>query len=354
MVRAKSGMAAQQLETLWASGTLTGMTDAQLLGRFSEARDARGESAFRELIERHGAMVMGVCRRILRRPHDADDAFQATFLVLVRKARSIRVHESLGPWLHSVAYRTALRARAHASRYQQTDWEPADTSSTEEERAFQLDLRPLLQEELGRLPDKYREPIVLCHLEGKSHEEAARLLDWPVGTVSGRLSRGRQLLKSRLERRGLAASSLLLPAPWHELASPVSISLIEATAANATRFAAAQAVPASILALTRGVLRTMLLNKLKTASIILLVLGAVSGGAGVWARLASSAGQAPQPPGKPDPATPQAGVAAKPSDPPAPREWVTLESLGRIREYSQLGQPPRAAYVACERLDSGG
>ena len=156
MVKAKSGLAVQQLESLWDTGTLTGMSDAQLLARFSETGDSRRDSAFGELISRHGPMVMGVCRQILRRPHDADDAFQATFLVLVRKARSIHVRESLGPWLYSVAYRTALRARSAASRYRQGDWVPHANGPTPEEHAEELDLRSLLQEELGRLPEKYR------------------------------------------------------------------------------------------------------------------------------------------------------------------------------------------------------
>ncbi len=119
---------ARQLEVLWTSGTLTGLSDAQLLGQFAESRnrDATSESAFRELVNRHGPMVMGVCRQILRRPHDADDAFQATFLVLVRKARSIRVGDSLAPWLYGVAYRTAHRARTIASRYRPADVEPME------------------------------------------------------------------------------------------------------------------------------------------------------------------------------------------------------------------------------------
>jgi RNA polymerase sigma factor (sigma-70 family) len=340
MGNATVGVPGQQLEALWASGTLIGLSDAQLLARFSEARDTRGEAAFRELIDRHAAMVMGVCRHILRSPHDADDAFQATFLVLVKKARSIRVHESLGPWLHGVAYRTALRARAQTARYRQADSEPADAGSTQGEHVFQLDARPVLHEELGRLPDKYRAPIVLCHLEGKSHEEAARLLDWPVGTVSGRLSRGRQLLKSRLQRRGLSASSLLLPGAWHELSSPVSISLIEATAVNAIRFAAAQTVPASILALTRGVLRTMLLNKTKTVAIAVFLIGAVSGSAGVWARLASDGGAQPRPGGSPTPGDPQRSVAGKlegkPGAPPRIGVRGTLD-FGKAQSFPIMG-----------------
>ena len=191
MIPSKSSSVVRQLDVLWTSGSLTGVSDAQILRQFAEVRDTTGESAFRELIDRHGSMVMGVCRQILRDPHDADDAFQATFLVLVCKARWIRVGESLAPWLYGVAYRTAQRARAIASRYRSTaveQLEEAMESSSDGNCHF--DLRPLLYDELNRLPSKYREPIVLCHLEGKTHEEAARPLHWPVGTVSGRLSRG--------------------------------------------------------------------------------------------------------------------------------------------------------------------
>ena len=173
------------------------------------------EAAFRELVNRHGPMVLGVCRQILRHPHDADDAFQATFLVLVRKARSIRVDGSLAPWLCGVAYRTARRARDVAARYRPIDaCRSEEPSRSSPDDAYQFDLRPLLHEELDRLPGKFRDAIVLCHLEGKSHVEAARLLRWPVGTVSGRLSRGRRLLRSRLERRGLEVAPAMLAANW--------------------------------------------------------------------------------------------------------------------------------------------
>ncbi len=266
MLAGKTDAVGQQLEQLWTSGTLTGLGDAELLGRFAEARarDATAESAFRELINRHGPMVMGVCRQILS-PHDADDAFQATFLVLVRKARSIRVGDSLAPWLYGVAYRTAQRARNVASRYRPAVVEPMEEPmgpSRDEE--FDFDLRPLLHDELSRLPVKYRDPIVLCHLEGKSHEEAARLLQWPVGTVSGRLSRGRQLLKSRLERRGVAVSPMMLSANWLAGTSTVvATPLIESTLNAAFRLGAVTAVSTSVLSLTQGVLRTMMINKLE-------------------------------------------------------------------------------------------
>ena len=130
MVQSKGGRVAQELETLWSSGTLTGASDAQLLDRFTLDRDATAELAFRELVERHAPMVMGVCRQIVRRPHDVDDAFQATFLVLVRKARSIQVRESLGPWLYKVAYRTAQRARFTASRQASTGLEDVESAAS--------------------------------------------------------------------------------------------------------------------------------------------------------------------------------------------------------------------------------
>jgi len=284
MTQGKIGSVERQLEVLWASGTLTGLSDAQLLCRFTDARDATAESAFKELVDRHGPMVRGVCRHILRHTHDADDAFQATFLVLVRKARSIQVRESLAPWLYGVAYRTAQRARASASRYRQGGVDEVEALGVPAEDSYHLDLRPLLHEELDRLPDKYRAPIVLCHLEGKTHEQAAQLLHWPIGTVSGRLSRGRELLKSRLERRGLAVPSASFSASSLNLVQSIPLSLVESTLTAATRFAAAQSVSTSVLALTHGVLRTMFLNKLKTVSLAFLLFGAVTGGLGVWAR----------------------------------------------------------------------
>ncbi len=219
MIQRIANPVGQQLEVLWTAGTLTGLSDAQLVGRFAGLRDATAELAFRELMNRHGPMVMGVCRQILRRPHDADDAFQATFLVLVRKGGSIRVGESLAPWLYAVAYRTAHRARAVASRYRPVPAEileiPAESSPND---PCHFDLRPLLLEELNRLPGKYRDPIVLCHLEGKTHEEAARLLHWPVGTLSGRLSRGRELLQVAAQTardRGLTGGARLELAGRH-------------------------------------------------------------------------------------------------------------------------------------------
>jgi len=319
MIQDKTGLVGRQLEALWTGGTLTGMSDAQLLSRFAEARDATAESAFRELINRHGGLVMGVCRQVLRHSQDADDAFQATFLVLVRKARSIQVRESLGPWLYSVAYRTAQRARASASRYRSEDMQQVEAAQASPAENDHVDVRPLLHEEISRLPDKYRTPIVLCHLEGKTHAEAARLLDWPVGTVSGRLSRGRDLLKSRLERRGLGVASALFPASWLNLTQPIPSSTVESTLTAAARFATAQSVSAAVLSLTQGVLRSMLLNKIKMTAALLLGFSLAATGAGVWAHRASEpvaeplggqdAGATKQPETQQQPAGSQAGAS---------------------------------------------
>jgi RNA polymerase sigma factor (sigma-70 family) len=287
MVRERGGIVGQQLEVLWTSGTLTGMSDAQLVSRFTGVRDTTAETAFRELVHRHGPMVMGVCRQILRRAQDAEDAFQATFLILVRKARSVQVRESLAPWLYSVAFRTAQRARASGARYRQGENEQLESIKAAPEDLSQFDLRPLIHEELGRLPDKFRSPIVLCHLEGKTHEEAARVLNWPVGTVSGRLSRGRELLRSRLERRGVAVTSGILGCSSWNLTELLPESVVDSTLSAATRFVTAQSVSTSVQSLTHGVLKAMLLNKLKTVGLALLVVGGVSGGALAWARRAS-------------------------------------------------------------------
>jgi RNA polymerase sigma factor (sigma-70 family) len=292
MISGHTGAVGRKIEVLWATGTLTGLSDAQLLGRFADARgrDAMAEAAFRELVNRHGPMVLGVCRQILGNRHDVEDTFQSTFLVLVRKARSIRVGESLAPWLCGVAYRTAQRARAATARYHQADLgqiEESAASSTDV--AYQFDLRPLLHDELNRLPAKFRDPIVLCHLEGKSHEEAARMLHWPVGTVSSRLSRGRQLLRSRLQRRGLTVSPAMFASNWLTgTPNTVTIPLLESTVSSAISFAAGQAVPTLILSLTQGVLTTMWLHKLRTISLGFLLIGAATGGLGAWAHWSST------------------------------------------------------------------
>src|SRR5262249_51578111 len=191
----------------WQRRGALALPDAQLLERFVRLRD---ETAFEALLHRHGPLVFGVCRKFLYNPHDAEDAFQATFLILARKAGSVAPGSLLGHWLYGVACRVAARARKTALRQarEQSGADLAAVPGAAEEA--DSDLAPLLHEEVRRLPDKYRRPVVLCYLEGKTNEEAAHELQWPVGTVKGRLNRAREMLRARLTRRGVALSAGLL------------------------------------------------------------------------------------------------------------------------------------------------
>ena len=223
-------------------------------------------------------MVWGVCRRILRDHHDAEDACQATFLVFVRRAASVMPREMVGNWLYGVAHQTAMKARAtrakrQARERQATDMpEPAVT-----ERDVGADWQPLLDQELSRLPDKYRVAIVLCDLEGKTRKEAAGQLGCPEGTLAARLARGRVMLAKRLAAHGLAVSGGMLAGLLsQEVASacvPISVlaSTVNAVTLAATGQAVAGAISANAIALTEGVLKAMLMNKLKNAAATLLV-----------------------------------------------------------------------------------
>ncbi len=177
------------------------MTDRELLDLFLSGND---QAAFRALIERHGPMVLGVCRSVLHEPHDAEDAFQNTFIILVRSASTIRDRDYLGPWLHRVALRVALRARSEAGRRRARERRVPHSKAKPVRDDYEPFPRLVLHEELNRLPEKYRLPLVLCYMEGKTNEEAALLLQCPVGTVKGRLWRARGQLRDRLSRRGLS------------------------------------------------------------------------------------------------------------------------------------------------------
>jgi RNA polymerase sigma factor (sigma-70 family) len=264
--------------------TGTEPTDGQLLGCFLERHD---EAAFAALVCRHGPMVLGVCRRILRHHHDAEDAFQATFLVLARKAASIHPRDMLPGWLHGVACKTARKARTLAVKRAARERQVPQLPEPEQlEREAPRDLRPVIDEELARLPVRYRAPIVLCDLEGKTHQDAARQLGCPQGTVSGRLSRGRRLLARRLARRGLALSAVSLGLLLKQAAAgSVPPLLLTSTVRAASLVAAGQqatgVITATVAALTQGVLRSMLVLKLESVAVGLLVLVLAGLGAGV-------------------------------------------------------------------------
>jgi RNA polymerase sigma factor (sigma-70 family) len=187
------GTVLERLRTLAGASGADADADGPLLERFTVRRD---EAAFEALLRRHGPLVLGVCRRVLQNSHDADDAFQATFLVLARKAAALDKSGSVANWLYTVAYHIALRARADATRRRAQERElPAMPTTEPSADALWRDLRPVLDEELNRLPEKHRAPVVLCYLEGKTNVEAARLLGWTKGTVSGRLARAREVLQ---------------------------------------------------------------------------------------------------------------------------------------------------------------
>jgi RNA polymerase sigma factor (sigma-70 family) len=193
----------EALNRLFHRGTVAGLSEGGLLDRFVTEAD---ESAFAALVSRHGPMVLGVCRRALRDKHDVEDAFQATFLVLVRRARSIRDGELVGHWLHGVAHRVAVRARANAARRYVHERPGAEVDRAEESTPPTDDLAAILDEELARLPESLQAPLVLCYHEGLTHDEAAQRLGWPVGTVRSRMARARGVMQRRLTRRGITGA----------------------------------------------------------------------------------------------------------------------------------------------------
>jgi RNA polymerase sigma factor (sigma-70 family) len=212
-------------------------TDSQLLDHFVRDHDP---GAFRSLVSRHGPEVLRVCRAVLQDPHEADDAFQATFLVLVRKAPTIQNPESLGGWLRGVAYRTATRARCRAARRRAIEKNCAELPRNEYlPDELTPELRDLVREELQRLPENYRLPVTLCYLEGMTHQEAARRLGWPVGTVKVRLVRARDRLRERLARRNVGVSVIFLLV-WLQLQEASAASeLLEKSAVGAKELAEA-------------------------------------------------------------------------------------------------------------------
>ena len=277
----------KHIRTLYHTGAIGGLTDGQLLERFVDGRDATAEVAFAALMERHGPMVFDVCRQMLGNPHEAQDAFQATFFVLVRKARSVRKSDSVASWLHGVARRVAMRAKTDAARRRMHEREGAKSAAAETlGDGDRPECWPELHEEISGLPERYREPVVLCYLEGLTTDAAAQRLGCPKGTVLSRLSRARERLRVRLTRRDLALPAGLPAAGMapQAVATGPAADLIDATLHSSLQFAgqsapAAALAPATAVALARGVLHAMAISKLKilgTAALAsLLALGGI-------------------------------------------------------------------------------
>jgi RNA polymerase sigma factor (sigma-70 family) len=312
-----------RLRRLAAARPGEGRSDGQLLDDFLRARD---ESAFAALLRRHGPMVLGVCRRVLRHAHDADDAFQATFLVLVRRGDSVRRQQSLAGWLYGVALRTARRARLDAARRRRREGRAAGRpAGAAADDADWRDLRAVLDEEIAALPQKYREPLVLCHLEGHTHLQAARRLGVPAGSLSKRLARARGLLRGRLLRRGVALSAAaLLAVLAGQGTAAVPPALGRAAAGTALLALAGGATAAGrVAALADGVTRALFLGRVKAGLIGLAVLGLVIGAGVLAGRPVPSAPPPGGAPAQPAPAQP----APADRKPPPRRDRKALDAI---------------------------
>jgi RNA polymerase sigma factor (sigma-70 family) len=326
------------LRRLVSAEARSGPPDRQLVERFVAHQD---EAAFAALVERHGAMVLAVARNVLHHRQDAEDVLQATFLVLARRAGSVRQRGAAGSWLHGVAYRLALKARAAAAaRHRREGRAPARAPEEAADELTWREVRQAVHEELGRLPERHRAALVLCYLEGKTQDEAAAQLGLPKGTLKGRLERGRALLRARLVRRGLGPGAGLVPAAWPAAtkAAAPSPTLVVATAkagaAVAAGGAAAAVVSPHVTALTDGMVKAMFLKKLLLAAVLLLALA----GAGTGLALAVQV-----------PAQADADGAA---EHPAPREAPRPGAEVRAKPGPDTGRPIRSLTGHTERVVS--
>jgi RNA polymerase sigma factor (sigma-70 family) len=326
---------------LFHAGTLTGRTDGQLLERFVTGGGEVAEHAFAALVDRHGPMVWRVCCAILRDEHDAQDAFQATFLVLVRRAGSLWVRDSLGPWLHRVASRAAVRARVAERRRRSVERRSVEMARQARKESIADDLGGLIHEAIDRLPDRYRLPVVLCDVEGSSYEEAARHLRCPVGTVKSRLARGRERLRERLSRHGVTVPAGSPAETGVPEASPAPAALIAATVRAATATATRGAVEggvflASVVSLARGVSMSLFFRKMRSVATITLL--AITGAVGGALFLKGATDPRPAAPA----ASRQAAAVPKAEEPSEPL-------LGIVRDES--GQPVAGATVVAGQFN---
>jgi RNA polymerase sigma factor (sigma-70 family) len=338
--------------------------DGQLLKRFIEGRD---ESAFETLVLRHGPMVLSVCRRVLGNAHDAEDAFQAVFLILVRKAGSIGKAELLGNWLYGVAYRTALEAKGKTVRRWSHEKQVKDMPHpVVVPDADNTELLAILDRELNRLPDKYRVPVVLCELEGGSRKEVARQLSLPEGTLSSRLATARKMLAKRLERHGLTVSAgvLLTAFAPNAAATSLSTALVQSTVHAAAGVAAGHAikvvVSAKIGGLMEGVLKAMFIQKLKVLVAVLIGIALAGGGLLTYrAALSTASAQEGKPRSEtPTPVDPDGTLALKDTDAERAakeaQEAAAKEAAikaARAKETPTVPEQAKAADIKVDFLD---
>jgi RNA polymerase sigma factor (sigma-70 family) len=285
MATAQIGAVIRHIRRARSRQDAAGCTDAQLLTSFVEAKD---QAALEALVQRHGPMVFGVCRRLVGNHHDAEDAFQVAFLVLARKAASIKPRAAVANWLHGVAFRTAMKAKTMMSKRRAREKQVTQMPEREATRPDQWpDLQPLLDQELTGLPENYRLPILLCDLEGKTIKQAAQQLGWPQGTFASRLARGRKLLSRRLMNRGvvLSVGSLATVVSQNAALARVPASLMDCTVKTVTAIAQGHAtvagvVPAKVTALLKGVMMNMMLSKLMTTLLGVVLAALFIGGVG--------------------------------------------------------------------------
>jgi RNA polymerase sigma factor (sigma-70 family) len=318
MARAKPGTILRHLRDLVGAEQWRDRSDAELLQRFVEQRD---DGAFAALVRRHGALVWGVCRQMLGHDQDAEDAFQAAFLAMARRAGRVRRGEAIAGWLHRVAGRVAKRAVVERSRRRHHERQAAALPRAERpgEGGWQ-ELQAILQAELDRLPEKYRSAFIVCCLEGKSRAEAARQLDIKEGTLSSRLAHARQVLQNRLARRGVELPAMLTAAALLVAESRVPAAMVHATTQAAVLFAAGGNaatgyVSAQALTFAEEVIQAMFVTKLKVGAMVILTASVLVGGAGLAAYQAQTTAQ----PGAPKQAD-SAKTAEVRAEQPAPQE----------------------------------
>jgi RNA polymerase sigma factor (sigma-70 family) len=348
MMGKKRGTSLRVLGGLFDLGVASGASDGQLLEHFAMGSAATAEAAFGALLERHGPMVLRVCRAISRDEHSAMDAFQATFLVLIRKSRSLWVRESLGPWLHRVARRAAGRVKSDALRRRRFELRAAELAPTQAAPppVHRDELALVLHEEVDRLPERFRLAILLCDLEGRTCEEAARLLACPVGTLASRLARGRGRLRLRLTRRGLAPTvpALAIAFSRDTAGASVPASLRESTIRFALGYAATKTAlgascPAAV-SIATAVSRSLFMTKISALAVLIAGTACVTVGA-MSALRAFASSQSPQPlPDRPSAVHKQA-EKQKTAPVAAPERdndlWLPNELLKERNKNSLLG-----------------